>query len=216
MREAMSTGKNLRKRIATLNPKPSANGHATPNGQSLIGPSTAVSDGETNGKPEAKQKPPETPAANTGRTANGRFTLGNLYSKGNPFARRLGALRSAFLNAVTDADVTAVARKLAELAAAGDVQAAALFLSYAVGKPLSAVNPDALDLNEFALLDAAPTASRVCANLLDTVDPAAAVKMLRLILTTHSDADKVHKHVFKSSKMRTLEETQARVGKKAN
>src|SRR5262249_23930096 len=44
--------------------------------------------------------------------------------------------------------ITAVVRKLAELAQAGDVAAIKLFLAYTVGKPGPTVNPDTLDLEE--------------------------------------------------------------------
>jgi hypothetical protein len=210
----------MRNQTPTAIPKRTANGQTIRNGRPSNGPSTPVCDGETDTKPTAKPpstpapKPQDTkPAANADRAASGQFAKGNRCSLGNPFARRLGALRSAFLNAVTDAEVAAVARKLADLAVSGDVQAAALFLSYAVGKPTVAMNPDALDLNEFALLDAAPTTSRVLANLVDTVDPAAAVELIRLAIMAQPD---VQKHVFKAVQMRVLEETKSRVGRKAN
>ena len=61
-------------------------------------------------------------------------------------------MRSAFLNAVTEADVAAVARSLLTKTLAGDMEAARLFLSYAVGKPAAVVDPDTLDLAEMGLL----------------------------------------------------------------
>jgi hypothetical protein len=80
---------------------------------------------------------------------------------------------------VTDADVAAVARKLQELAMSGDMAAATLYLSYALGKPVKVVDVDRLDLDEFALLDAAPTKSRVIAIMLDNADPATAASIAR-------------------------------------
>ena len=172
-------------------PKHVAKGHAARNGHASNRPSTAVCDGVPDAKPAVKPsaqsapKPPNAkPAADAGRATNGQFAKGNKCSLGNPFARRIGALRTAFLNAVTDADVAAVARKLAELAASGDVQAAALFLAYAVGKPTQAVNPDRLDLDEFAVVDATPTKARVMATMLEAIAPAAAAELVR---TDHSD-----------------------------
>jgi hypothetical protein len=184
-------------------PKHAANGHACRTGKSCNGPSTAVSDGDhADAKPATQPsakpvpKPPAQsvpkpsdaqPAADAGRTASGQFAPGNKCSLGNPFARRLGALRSAFLNAVTDADVATVARKLAALAALGDVQAAALFLSYAVGKPAAVVNPDRLALEEFALLDAAPTKARMLTAMIDAIDPAAAAEIVRRVMPSSPD-----------------------------
>jgi hypothetical protein len=114
------------------------------------------------------------PAPTPGFTPEGRFAKGNKFGKGNPFARRLGKLRSAFLDAVSDEDVAALARRLKDLAMAGDMAAATLFLSYALGKPAKVVDVDRLDLHEFALLDAAPTTARVLALLTDSTDPAVA------------------------------------------
>jgi hypothetical protein len=209
-------GRNMQNRIPTVIPKHSINGEPARNGHSHKKPSTPVSDGgRSNGKSdtEPKQKPPDTPPPNAERTASGQFAKGNKCSLGNPFARRLGALRSAFLNAVTDADVAAVARKLADLAASGDVQAAALFLSYAVGKPATTVNPDRLDLDEFALLDAAPTRARMLAAMLTAIDPLAAAKFIRVVIQARSadsqSALKTDKEVLRA----VLAEEEARIGK---
>jgi hypothetical protein len=100
-----------------------------------------------------------------GHTESGRFALGNKLGKGNPFARRLGKLRSAFLDAVTDADVAAVARKLQDLAMAGDVAAATLYLSYALGKPVKVVDVDRLDLDELSIGEAAPSVASLIVTL---------------------------------------------------
>jgi hypothetical protein len=109
----------------------------------------APSETEVNGKPP---EPAPVPKPADGRTAGGKFGYGNTYGKGNPFSRKLGAMRSAFLNAVSEADVAAVARSLLKKAQAGDVEAARLYLSYALGKPAAVVEPDTLDLDEMGLL----------------------------------------------------------------
>ncbi len=70
-----------------------------------------------------------------GRDARGRFTTGNPGGPGNPYARRVAELRSALLDAVTPEDVAALARALLAQAKGGDVAAARLVLSYAVGRP---------------------------------------------------------------------------------
>ena len=186
-------------------PKPSQNGHAVGcNGQPTKTPSKPVSDGAEN----AKAIP------NSGRMPDGRFAGGNKLGRGNPFARRLGAMRTAFLDAVSADDVAAVARKLAALAAAGDIAAAALYLSYALGKPVPAVNPDTLDLNEFALADAAPTRSRVTAVLLDGVDPATATAIVRSVAANRNAENVIVESDLKQSKI-VRDEQAARIGKPA-
>ena len=78
-----------------------------------------------------------------GRTPAGTFTAGNRFGRGNTFNRRLGQMRSAFLNAVTEEDVALVAKKICDLAKSGDLAAAGLFLQCAAGKPANPVEPDA-------------------------------------------------------------------------
>jgi hypothetical protein len=121
----------------------------------IAGLPPAPSETELNGK-----APEPAPAPNPvdGRAAGGRFGYGNTYGKGNPFSRKLGAMRSAFLNAVSEADVAAVVRSLLRRALNGDVDAARLFLSYSLGKPAAVVEPDTLDLDEMGLLLRYPAA----------------------------------------------------------
>src|SRR5262245_25101507 len=100
---------------------------------------------------------PEAPAADPlpplpGRDCNGRFTNNNQGGPGNPHARRVAALRSALLKAVTEEDIAAVAQRLLEQAKQGDVASARLLFAYALGKPQAAPDPDALDRHEWDVL----------------------------------------------------------------
>jgi hypothetical protein len=91
-------------------------------------------------------------AANTtneSRDAKGRFTIGNPGGKGNPFARQVAALRQALINSVTPEDIQAVAKALLQRAAEGNVSAAKLLFSYAIGKPQPAPEPDRMDADEW-------------------------------------------------------------------
>src|SRR5262245_36595281 len=94
-----------------------------------------------------------------GRDHLGRFTRGNTIAVGNPFARRVAALRAALLATVTEDDIRAVAARLLEQAKEGDVPSARLLLSYTLGKPAAAPDPDSLDVQEWELLrqSVAPT-----------------------------------------------------------
>jgi hypothetical protein len=84
-----------------------------------------------------------------GRGQDGRFAKGNLGGPGNPFARRVAALRQAALEGVTPDDMRSIMSKLTALAREGDVAAAKVVLSYAIGKPAEAPNPDRLDVEEW-------------------------------------------------------------------
>src|SRR5205814_7807420 len=83
-----------------------------------------------------------------GRDAQGRFAPGNAGGPGNPFARRVAELRREFLAEATGEDLRAVCRALLARAQGGDVAAAQLALSYLLGKPERAVDPDTLDEQE--------------------------------------------------------------------
>jgi len=72
-----------------------------------------------------------------GRTTRGRFAPGNRYGVGgNPFARKVATFRSALFDAITRADVQAIARALLKSAKGGDTSAAKILLAYLLGEPL--------------------------------------------------------------------------------
>jgi hypothetical protein len=87
----------------------------------------------------------EDPSPNgvNGRDPQGRFLPGNPGGPGNPFARRCASLRKAFLEAVSDADLQAIARTLVERAKGGDLAAMKLVFLWVLGKP------GALNFSEF-------------------------------------------------------------------
>ena len=91
-----------------------------------------------------------TPTTNgdDGRDRNGRFTKGNPGGPGNPYARRVAELRTALLETVGNDGLAEIVRGLVTAATGGDVAAAKLVLSYTLGKPTEAVDPDATLLHE--------------------------------------------------------------------
>ncbi len=99
-------------------------------------------------QPSAEPTPATSPAS--GRDRGGRFAKGNPGGPGNPFARRVAALRSALIQSVQAEDLIAIARALIEKARQGDdVAAARLVYQYVLGKAAEAVNPDRLDADEW-------------------------------------------------------------------
>ena len=75
------------------------------------------------------------PAGTDGRDNAGKFSAGNSFGRGNPVARYAQRLRQLFVQAVTEDDVTAIVQKLVAMAKDGDIQAANLLLTRALGKP---------------------------------------------------------------------------------
>jgi hypothetical protein len=90
--------------------------------------------------------------APSGRDAKGRFAKGNPGGPGNPFARHVARLRSALAECVTEEDIRQIARGLLVSAKLGHLPSIRVLLSYVVGKPPGAVNPDTLDIDEWRLL----------------------------------------------------------------
>lgn len=88
---------------------------------------------------------------NSGRGADGKFTKGNKGGPGNPYNRQVAAIRRALLNAVTPEEIHYLARSLIDRALEGNLAAAKLLLSYLIGKPAPAVDPDTLNQQEWQL-----------------------------------------------------------------
>ncbi len=107
-------------------------------------------------RPNGHAHSPSPPAPDGGRDDHGRFAKGNAGGPGNPFARQVAALRCAFVAALTPQDIAAVTQALLRQAHEGNVAAAKLLLSYGLGRPAAAVDPDTLDLHEFGLYRALP------------------------------------------------------------
>jgi hypothetical protein len=82
-----------------------------------------------------RQTPPS-PNGDNGRDGRGRFVVGCHGGPGNPLARRVAELRAAVLDAVSAADLRAIAVKLVELARAGDLVAARLLFDRVLGPPV--------------------------------------------------------------------------------
>jgi hypothetical protein len=91
------------------------------------------------------------PAAppDSGRGSDGKFVKGNRRGPGNPFARKIAAMRRAFFDAVTEEDLAAIARAMIEKAKQGGGAAARLVAQYTMGRPAEAVDPDRLDEMEW-------------------------------------------------------------------
>ncbi len=92
----------------------------------------------------------------TERTPDGRFAPGNTQARGNPFAKRVGELRSALLEAVTPEDIREIIRGMVAQAKAGDVAAAREVLLRVLGRPLEADILERLEALEEAVLHDTP------------------------------------------------------------
>src|SRR5712672_2533701 len=83
------------------------------------------------------------------RAPGGRFAEGNPGGPGNPHARHCARMLALLRASISDEEMVAIIRQLVEKARAGDVSAAKLLLSYKLGKPAPAPNPDEIDRDEW-------------------------------------------------------------------
>jgi hypothetical protein len=97
----------------------------------------------------------------SGRDARGQFAKGNFGGPGNPFARKVAALRTALIASVTEEDMRSIAEQLVVSARLGDLAAIKLLFQYVLGKPAAAVDPDTLDLQEVELYRRGPSPQEV-------------------------------------------------------
>jgi hypothetical protein len=124
-------------------------------------------------KPAKAAKAAPSKPVSDGRQGNGRFGAGNKFSRGNPFARKLAAARQVFAEVIDE-------EKLKELAdsmfrrALYDPAMAKVLLSYVLGKPQMAPDPDALDIQEWEQLQKYPTMPEFLRTLYDALAPGVA------------------------------------------
>ena len=78
------------------------------------------------------------PFGDGGRDSGGRFTTGNAGGPGNPYARRVGQLRSALLDAVSDEDIRRTIKTITTQARDGDIVAARILFDRLLGPPIAA------------------------------------------------------------------------------
>jgi hypothetical protein len=84
-----------------------------------------------------------------GREPDGRYTKGNAGGPGNPHARHCAYMLAVFRKTVSEEQMVAVFNALAAKAMGGDVSAAKVLLSYTIGKPGNAPQPDLIDRDEW-------------------------------------------------------------------
>ena len=101
-----------------------------------------------------------------GRDDNGRFARGNAGGPGNPHARHCARVLAFFRNVIDDEKIEAIIHVLYARAVAGDMSAIKLILSYKIGKPAPAPNPDGIERDEWNRLEEAAVQHQAVDDLL--------------------------------------------------
>ena len=86
----------------------------------------------------------------------GRFLQGNPGGPGNPYTKRVAALREALLAEVSPEDLRAIVRVLVDQAKSGDVAAAREVLLRTLGRPVEADLLERLEALEERLAEQTP------------------------------------------------------------
>src|ERR1043165_2305411 len=92
------------------------------------------------------------PQLDIGRDVHGRFRKGNPGGPGNPFARKVAALRKALLDMVSEQDLREIVVLLKHKAQSGDLTAIRLLFQYCIGRPEPVKDPDRMDVDEWQRL----------------------------------------------------------------
>jgi hypothetical protein len=132
-----------------------------------------------------------------GNSAGKRFGEGQLQARGNPTYRKRAELVQTMLKVVTPERLTELVESLLQRARDGDALCAKLILAYCLGKVPAAVNPDAVNLNEWLLISSWPSAAALVAATHDVIAPGLAADVVRvkasLVATPEQAVAKIHK-----------------------
>jgi hypothetical protein len=117
-----------------------------------------------------------------GHDSKGRFAKGNTCAhsrSANAFARQSAAIRSAVAAVVNEAESRLIAEALLKKAREGDVPAARLLWSYAIGRPGAASDPDALDFDELHLYEKAIQTMVTLPSMVNALPPDVACSIIQ-------------------------------------
>ncbi len=114
-----------------------------------------------------------------GRDDNGRFARGNAGGPGNPHARHCARVLAFFRNVIDDEKIEAIIHVLYARAVAGDMSAIKLILSYKIGKPAPAPNPDGIERDEWNRLEEAAVQHKAVEDVLTSLPSPLANDLVR-------------------------------------
>jgi len=102
---------------------------------------------------------------------NRRFTKGNTGGPGNPYARRVAALKQAMLEASSADDLQDIVRGLVDRAKQGEKDSICILFDRLFGKPTATQDSDRIELEELTLARlvrmATPTKTQVLLQEMD-------------------------------------------------
>ncbi len=166
-------------------PPPFTNGkHPVADAARFLGldPCPAVDEPKPEPKPAKKKTKarPESPAEpRTDRDTKGRFTKNNPGGPGNPYARKIAALRQSLIKHLGPRELYEIVRLLVGQAMCGNIESTKVLFQYVIGKAPDAPDPDRVDLAEWQQYVDNPATAEAVENLLDTLPHEQALTFLR-------------------------------------
>ncbi len=164
-------------------PPPFTNGkHPVAEAARFLGldPGTAFDQPEPEPRPakkKAKAKAEGEPRKD--RDAKGRFTKNNPGGPGNPYARKIAALRQSLIKHLGPRELYEIVRLLVGQAMCGNIESTKLLFQYVIGKAPDAPDPDNVDLAEWQQHVDNPATAEAVEKLLDTLPHDKALAFLR-------------------------------------
>ncbi|CAN5156206.1 hypothetical protein BH10PLA2_BH10PLA2_26900 [soil metagenome] len=117
-------------------------------------------------RPFAQQDPYVSPI---GRDAGGHFPKGNAGGPGNPHARHCANMLTLFRSCIDAQRLEALIKVLYDKAYAGDLGAIKLIVSYSIGKPTHAPQPDGIEHDEWKRFQETAVRQQAVTELLSTL-----------------------------------------------
>ncbi len=128
-------------------------------------------------KAKAKDASPGEPKKD--RDAKGKFVKGNPGGPGNPYARKIAALRQSLIKHLGPRELYEIVRLLVGQAMCGNIESTKVLFQYVIGKAPDAPDPDGVNLAEWQQYVDNPATAEAVTKLLDTLPHEQAVQALR-------------------------------------
>ncbi len=113
------------------------------------------------------------------RDAKGKFVKGNPGGPGNPYARKIAALRQSLIKHLGPRELYEIVRLLVGQAMCGNIESTKVLFQYVIGKAPDAPDPDGVNLAEWQQYVDNPATAEAVTKLLDTLPHEQALTFLR-------------------------------------
>ncbi len=130
-------------------------------------------------KNKARKKAEPNAEPNKDRDAKGRFRPGCKGGPGNPYARKIAALRQSLIKHLGPRELYEIVRLLVGQAMCGNIESTKVLFQYVIGKAPDAPDPDSVDVAEWRQYVDNPATAEAVTKLLDTLPHDQALVFLR-------------------------------------